>query len=61
MRSRIARGSGDAATKILDIRYLPYLPSNVAAFSCNRQREAEGRLAAVVSCNGWLGSGGATH
>jgi hypothetical protein len=30
-------------------------PPNVPAFSCERQREAEGRLAALVSCNALLG------
>jgi hypothetical protein len=28
---------------------------NVPAFSCERQREAEGRPAALVSCNALLG------
>jgi hypothetical protein len=29
--------------------------ANVPAFSCERQREAEGRPAALVSCNALLG------
>jgi hypothetical protein len=31
-------------------------PPNVPAFSCERQREAGGRAAALVSCNALLAS-----
>src|SRR5262245_18580949 len=39
----------------LDIAPSGPLPQNVPAFSCERQREADGRPAALVSCNALLG------